>query len=75
MADVDDLAAKRLQHVLHVGTVFGRFAEALFFEAGFVFGAACFAVGLRVFDRDAQGGVFVGHFTTRGADQFGVFWF
>ena len=75
MADVDDLAAKLLQHVLHVGTAFGVFAKALFFEAGFVFRAACFAVALCVFDRDPQGCVLSGYFATSGADQFCVFGF
>ena len=75
MANVDDLAAKGLQHVLHVGAAFDVFAEPLFFEAGFVFGAAWFAVSLRVFDRDAQGCVLSGDFATGGADQFGVLGF
>ena len=75
MADVDDFAAKRLQHVLHVGIAFGVFAETLLFEAGFVFGAACFGLGLGVFDCDAQRCVSSGYFATGGADQFGVFGF
>jgi len=74
-ANVDDFAAKRLQHLLHKWIAFRCFAQTLFFETCFVLGIAWFALGLAVFDRDAQAGVLAHDFAAGGADQFCVFGF